>query len=508
VDPGLDGCVLFPANTGPDTIEYVIVAQSAAGEPNRQADFQLSGDTVYPTAAAVLAGLRADAAEPTPAERFHALLRDTERSRAYPPGPAGEERAELALTAPPPQVGDNRQFSVCANLLCNAFTKVGAEAVAVGQHIAIFVDTLDLGVGLVMADYDSLVTMFDTRLYPIDTLAFGRESDVDANGVVLVVMTRAINRLVTSQQCGTSGYVTGYFYGADVDPGNAQNTNFNHGEVFYALVADPAGTHSCAHPVSQIKRVVPITFVHEFQHMISYNQHVLQRSGFSEVLWLNEGLSHYAEELAGRSFLPGNDTAFSRYLQGNVTNAYQYLDNTGSHFLVATAGSGSLAERGSAWLFVRYLVDQFATDTTAAAWSVVTRGLLLTSQTGAANVVTRTGQPFDLTVARWALTNWVSDLSGFATPAELRYRSWGFRTTFDSLNAQNPAAFPKRYPLTPTISVDTAVNVSGTLRAGSGVYHRVLQPPGLKGFALQIKRPTGGAIPMNVVPRLTVIRTR
>ena len=35
--------------------------------------------------------------------------------------------------------------------------------------------------------------------------------------------------------------------------------------------------------------------------MISYNQHVLVAAGSAEDTWLNEGLSHFAEELGGRS---------------------------------------------------------------------------------------------------------------------------------------------------------------------------------------------------------------
>ena len=39
---------------------------------------------------------------------------------------------------------------------------------------------------------------------------------------------------------------------------------------------------------------------HEFQHLISFNQHVLLRpGGDSEVSWLNEGMSHVTEDLVG-----------------------------------------------------------------------------------------------------------------------------------------------------------------------------------------------------------------
>ena len=257
-----------------------------------------------------------------------------------------------------------------------------------------------------------------------------------------------------------------------------------------------------------MKRLIPVTFVHEFQHMISFNQHVLVRGGTGELLWLNEALSHFAEELGGRSFLPGDNPSFTRFVIGNLFNAYQYLDSVGDHFLVPTEGIGSLPERGAAWLFMRYLADQHAADTSTAAVSAFTRSLVQTTLTGAANVAARTGDPFDLTATRWALANWVSDLPGFTAPPELQYTSWRFRTTYASLNVQRPTLFPKPFPLTPTTSAGNAVDLTGTLRAGSGVYHLVSQAPSAPGFTLLFGTGSGGPLPANVVPRLNIIRVR
>jgi hypothetical protein len=134
--------------------------------------------------------------------------------------------------------------------------------------------------------------------------------------------------------------------------------------------------------------------------------------------------------------------------------------------------------------------------------------MVQTTLTGAANVAARTGDPFTLTVTRWALANWVSDLPGFAAPPELQYGSWQLRTTYASLTAQRPTLFPKPYPLTPTTSRGDSVVVTGVLRAGSGVYHRVFQPPGAAGFTLLFSTGSGGPLPANVVPRLTIIRIR
>jgi hypothetical protein len=178
-----------------------------------------------------------------------------------------------------------------------------------------------------------------------------------------------------------------------------------------------------------------------------------------------------------------------------------------------TAGIGSLAERGAAWLFVRFIVDRFASDTTVAAWNAFTRQLLLTPNTGAQNVAAATGQPFETVVSRWALANWVSDLPGFTAPPELTYKSWAFRTTYGSLYAQDtvggpPQNFKKPFPLTPAQSAGRFVNLNGTLRAGSGIYHRATQAPFTPGFTLLFSDAGGGPLSPTFTPRLNVIRIK
>jgi hypothetical protein len=513
VNPTADSaCMRFAANAGADTAEYLIVPQTATGVPGTLMLFSLNGDTLAPTPSLTRAQVQAL----SPAQRFHATLRLGEETRwqwlnpqtAPPPSPGGPALARApAAQAGPPAYNSLRQFRVCATLTCASFDAVTARALAVGNKVAVYVDTTAPAGGLDSASLDSLAATFDTRLYPLDTAAFGRESDIDTNTVVLVLMTPVVNKLIASADCATTGYVAGFFLGVDLDPLFRTDARSNKGEVFYSIVPDPSGTLSCAHSTDQVKRIVPVTFVHEFQHMISFNQHVLLRGGAAEVLWLNEGFSHYAEELGGRSYGVGTPE-FSRFTVGDVFNAYKYLDSSAFHFLLPTAGIGSLEERGAAWLFVRYLVDQNATDTTLTSWHVFTRKMLQTSLTGATNIATQTGAPFARTVTRWALANFVSDLPSFTAPPELRYKSWLFRTTYAGLHAQDSVAFKKAFPLTPTTSDADAVDFSGTLRAGSGIYHRAFQAAGGGPFALRFIAPNGFPLPRDYVPRLNVIRIR
>ena len=178
-----------------------------------------------------------------------------------------------------------------------------------------------------------------------------------------------------------------------------------------------------------------------------------------------------------------------------------------------TSGIGGLAERGVGWLFVRYLADRFAQDTTLAAQNEVTRTLVPTKLTGTANVAHMTGAPFATTVGEWALANWVSDLPGFTAPKALKYEKWAFRSAYPVLKARCgtslPSSFPSSFPLVATAAAGPSINLAGTMVSGSGAaYQRALQGPGADPFNLLFSDATGGRLRSTVSPRLNVLRIR
>ena len=497
------GCVAFAANQSGSDIEYLLVPQAATGTPGGKSSFRLRGATLAASSAPAPAPI-APSVQLAPAARFHQFLRESEQQLYLSNPPTIHPFTAPRVALAPPAVGDVGTFSVCSNLDCTSKTTVTATAKQVGQHIAIFVENNPPPNGLSDADLLSLRDKFDTLLYVRDTLAFGRESDIDQNGVVIVLMTSAVNQLVSPAECSATGFVAGYFYGADLIFGQG-----NNGEIFYSIVADPLGTLSCAHSVAQVNSLVPVTFIHEFQHMISFGQHYLRRAGAPEVLWLNEGLSHFAEEMGGRRYLPDTAT-FCDFVNGDLHNAGQYFSAPQDHYLLATEGIGTLAERGAMWLFVRYLVDQYAADQSLAAGDVVTRQLDQTTLTGAANVAHVTGRPFTETVTHWALANYVSDtlLPGFIPPPELQFRLWSFRTAYPKLRVRCGSQIPSNFPLVPPVGSGSVVTVSDTLRAGSGLYYLAQQSAGAAGFTLLFSDGQGFELPDALVPRLNVIRIK
>jgi hypothetical protein len=495
----LPGSIRFPA-AGGGGAQYLVVAQFAATTPDVSSGFSLTGSVAAPLAAPPAASLAAGGA--SLAQRFHDHLRLIESQLAAEARAAGVRQPAPGVqpapaTITPPVVGAKRSFKVCGNIDCNALATVSATAWYVGSHAAVFLDDSAPAGGFTPTDLQQVGQQFDTDLYPVDHAAFGAESDIDSNGVVIILLTPKVNALVGRPECSTS-FVTGFFFGADIDP--TFRSSYNNGEVFYGFVPDPLGTVSCVYSAPLVRRTISVTFIHEFQHMISFNQHALVRNGTTEVLWLNEALSHLAEELGGRHFDSlGIDTTASRFYIGNFYNASQYLTDPGSAALVTDVAPGDLAQRGGAWLFVRYLMDRFGAQTP--------RSLVNSSLRGAANVAQATGTAFATLLGRWALAVYASDLAGFTPPAELRYDSWHFRSTFASLHAQSPTDFPRAFPLVPLAATAGAVSTTGTLTSGSGSYVLVTQPSAAGSFTVTL-RPSGTAFPAGASPQLAVVRLR
>ena len=508
------GCAVFGANPSASARQYLLVPQAVSGVPDDASAYLLQGATVPAAAAPFAAAPTGTAPAVPPQQQFDLMLRRAERDLASHVGVPTRPQAVAPLARVPPMVGDKRVFKVCGNSTCTTHPTVVAFARDVGTHIAVFQDSADEANGraLSTADLDTLRLLFDTLLYAADTSAFGRESDIDNNGVVIVLMTGKVNSLVPSP-C-TGGYIGGYFFGGDLLPASSVNPGSNLAEIFYSIVPDPSGTLSCAHTAAGVKHNVPGTFIHEFQHMISFNQHVLLRGNrLGEDLWLNEGLSHYAEEMGARLFLPGDSTTFCYFIAGDLYNSAQYLAAPGSHVLVDTSGIGGLENRGAYWLFVRFLVDRFSSDTFRSANNVVTRALDRSTFTGAANVTNATGTPFATVVEQWALANYVSDLPGIAAPPELQYTRWRFRTDYGTIKnsciprtSPNPPPYPSGYTLLPAAGDGSAINLAGTLHSGSGSYYIAQQAAGAVGFTLLFSNSAGYPLRTSLAPRLNVLR--
>ena len=517
LDPlGASGCLRVPA-AGAAGAQYLLVLASTSGVRTAsgvQGTYLLRASSPQSSSAAPAPwpDLAAGPRESTPARRsvaaeFDAMLRERERELAADPLLRAAPQPVPWSAAAPPPLGDVKDFKVCGNLTCSSFSTVQATARYIGSKVAVYIDNVvPQNDPLQDSDIAELGTSFDDYHYPIDTTAFGRESDLDGNGVVIVLMTDAVNNL--TPDC-TNGRIVGYFFGGDLLTGS----NSNRAEIFFTLVPAPQ-TPTC----SAISRQVAVdnlkpTLIHEFQHMISFNQHVLIRSGSSEEVWLNEGLSHVAEELGGRLIpnsecTPGFPSCRSQYASGDLVNGYDYLKNTEAVFLVFPSGGGTLEERGAGWLFVRWVMDHFAADTILG--TETTRALVATTLTGAANLTAVTGASFTTMVPQWLMAAYLddgTDLSEEAT-GRLRYKSWGLRAIWTNPLNQAPAGPFNGFPLVPQ-DIGGNFSRSGTLRGGSGRHFLIVQQGSGPAIDLQVLRSTAGSqLDAALLARFGLVRVR
>jgi hypothetical protein len=139
-------------------------------------------------------------------------------------------------------------------------------------------------------------------------------------------------------------------------------------------VPDPSGTvNGNAFRLGYVDTLTTSILAHEFQHLINAGRrmYVNDATDFEEP-WLNEGLSHEAEELLffhesgyrPRSGLNAQSILdswahFAPWVSDEASNFqrfYRYLRDPANHSPIDA--NDSLATRGAAWAFLRFAVDK------------------------------------------------------------------------------------------------------------------------------------------------------
>ena len=473
------------------------------------------------------------APEPAPsltvAEAFHLRLRQIEREEA-PHAIAYQQQLKtrppvsLQVQAAQAQALENRDFKVLSSLTGSTYTTVTARLVYTGTNILLYVDNGSPTTNTFTdAEYAAFGRQFDTDLFPIDIATFGTTSDIDANGKTYVLFTPIVNRLTLSTgSCGS--YVAGFFNGADL----SGSTNGNRAEIFYSSVpGEPAGGPTCTLlSTAVVRNSAPATFIHELQHMISYNQHVLVRSSGTEAIWLNEGLSHMAEELGGKLYeshwpcpnLPPCPASAGRastaqifpdssqgFLPPNFGNAYDFFSSRQEFSLTSPTGFGTIEERGVAWLFLRWLVDQKG--------DAKLRELVQTRNSGTANIAAVAGENFQVLFADYLTAVLLDDFPGATTgqiASRYQFTSRNLRAIYARLNSIASASYPTAYPLDvndlPAASKLTLASVAATYQMKPGSLDLFQFTSTAAQAGMSFKPPTGGSFKSALKAQVTVVR--
>ena len=292
---------LVAFNSNPDTItgtqlQFGVVAHGATA---------VLTPSIAPDLAAVPGSALSRVRPNTLQAAFDAHLREIARRDLAPKVPAALAlmRRQPSFNAVPanPTVGSLVTLNANGNDPCDAIKNRVARVAAVGTTSIVVADTMNPTGGFTDAEYQSFATMFDTLINPLDVSNFGQPSDIDKNGKIVIFFTKEVNLLTPR---GSGGVIGGFFFERDLFPlsdtqdfGGCAGSNL--AEMFYVLVPDPNAVFGDARTKQRVLDLTPGTLAHEYQHLINAGRRMYVNLPFNdfEQVWLNEGLSHIAEEL-------------------------------------------------------------------------------------------------------------------------------------------------------------------------------------------------------------------
>jgi hypothetical protein len=527
------------------------IASTAVVAPAASASRPTSGALTRTPSAFELSGVRQD-------EQRELTLRRSARAalrrHAAIPSPAGRLGGSFGLSAAPPQQGDTMRFALAVQPdLTVSCTDTAALITAVvrrvGQHITVVEDIQTAPTAFTQADYDELEAAFDSVVFETVSTYFGSPADIDGNERVIALFTPEVNRL---NPRGANTFIGGFFIPSDLAaPGplsggggsssNGYCATSNEAEILYLLAPDPSGQFSDAVGRDEAIRTGKGVTAHEFQHLLSAERRIFfNNASFDrlEDIWLAEGLSHIAEEVAGfraaglapRGNIPFSTAladidAFNTYQITNYGRLQSFFRNPNGTLAIAAEDPGgfeSLEMRGFAWIFARWLADHARVGQGPGVLGGAPEEAIFqhlssggpNSLQGIANVeraVAQTGGSSDWAglLADYAMMPAVDDAGVGGIDPRFLLLTWNLTDVFFGLSSNSGSApsFPEAYPLDIDRRGFTNFVTAFDLSASTAKYFTLRSQAAAPAYTFQILGSNGTEIPASARVQVTILRT-
>ena len=457
--------------------------------------------------------------------------------------------ASVVTAAAVPNVGDILSLKIPKNLsngLCDnsestspdiGAAHIGGRVVYVGPHSIMVEDTLDPLHGQFDALYQSIGQEFDNVMWPILTANYGNPLAMDARlnntDHVFMIFSNVVNKL-------QSGQLAGFVSSGDFYPTTLCAAS-NMQATFYARVPTSTATgfdqDNATQTPDEWYRSMRTVIIHETKHVTSFAEKISRNpSGYSFPLgffsrdqWLEESSAMLAEELWARTIFnyaqfgnvgygaslycevrPRPDARWPQCQPTKPTSLidhyfylYDYAEDPENLSIVGPVKSGDFTFYGSGWLFLRWVIDQYAASEPTFLSAMTTDY----SNAGVDNIVLRTGKSFGELMTDFAIAFALDDYPGF-TAANTRHAmpSWNTRDIFANLSADFPGTFtnPEPVRLRPVSFGQFAIDVFSV--HGGGI--SFVQVSGTQGGKqlLEFQGASGTDFPAQM--RITVVRVQ
>lgn len=478
----------------------------------------------------------------------------------------GIDPPDLADALRPPELGDTLSFrvGVGANLVvnCRNPTIVMGEVRYAGEHFTIVEDlqfhSQPDSDRFSADDFDEIGRQLDEVVYPMDVAYFGEPADIDNNGTVFALITAEVNKLTPA---GEESVVAGFFLARDLTTRSSCEAS-NEGEIFYLVGPDPDEDYGSDISLNFANALARSTVAHEFAHLLNAQQRVTLGGGNifgdREVAWLDEAMAHLAEEIAGlraaslgtrenldldmissseeqlsiyNHFHIVNQIRLGRFLRGgcppdpNGPGATPALGDAAGE---DPGGVESLAFRGFAYGFARWLGDQFGASGSGGALPGSREEELFRYLTsggpahfkGITNVE-RTLQAVAGVEMEWEeilslyLTSLIADdRAPGDTDPRTQWKTWNLAALFRQLsdsNLGNRCPFTRNFPLTPSrvnVHVSTNSSTEFTVNSSTGRYFSLVSSGATPDLIVEVMDPAGANLPGRARAQVTVLRMR
>jgi hypothetical protein len=191
-------------------------------------------------------------------------------------------------------------------------------------------------------------------------------------------------------------------------------------------------------------------------------------------------------------------------MTSHIAFLYDYLSDIENRTLVgALPGSpGDASFYGSAWAFVRWMLDAYATNESMVLGDLTKEGTL----TGAANLGARSGVPFETMLPQFHYALQYDDFVGVTPTAPWQHvPSWNFPGIYAGLHTDLSNLFEADYLLDHHVTFGTFVVNIGTLRGGTAAHFEITGAQAAKQL-LSLQTQSGGTPPPEL--RMTVFRVQ
>ena len=401
---------------------------------------------------------------------------------------------------------------------CNSATTAQARVVAVNARSIVLEDNASPTAGQVDAELIALGQTFESTQYAVlsnfgDINAYDLPGGFDNPGRVVMFFTPTENVSASG-----GGIVLGHISGCDWYPATVY-AGSNNTKIFYARVPTLlSGSINTQDTKAWWNSMMPGTLVHEAKHLVSYAEHFSRNTASLEESWLEEGTAQMSAELYSRSVYAGSgwktNTAYANSVYCDVYRGFPacpngqslmlnhfnwlfsyYQSNDGLSFLSPGSTDGTIY--GSAWMFARWLVDQYGGATEATLLRALTQE---SSATGVTNVIKQTGQQFATLLADWVMMLVADDYPGFtpATGAKYTFPSWNTRSIWSGLNTayQNHPVFPLNAYYAANFG---SFSITGSLPGASAAFMEVSGTQSTKQLLNLNGLPSGTTIRMSIL---------